>query len=357
MKLGDVATRANHRIELAGDWTDLPPYCEAHGGRIINLAVNVPGLVIEVEAKGTAGSGVEFVALDSGVAEIIESSTALDDDAPLGALFLAKATFRDFLRRRGCDDLGVFLADHRGKGLRIQTNSNAPAGSGLGTSSILATLVRLALARSVGERLDNQEACWQTYEMETTLGLGSGWQDQLGGILPGIKQISYQPGDRPQIEALSPPAAFMNRFQELTVLAYTGRTRYSGNILNEVGERIRSRPETVAVLDALKEECTPMRQALLTGDWELFGGLVNRITGLQRALHPGIVTEQVSDLFAMTSHLCIGSRICGAGGEGFLLFIAKANEQREFLVQFLSRAGLRCFSMMPGNGIVLSVRN
>ena len=235
---------------------NLPPYCEAHGGRI-NLAINVPGLVIEVEAKGTAGSGVEFVALDSGVAEIIESPAALDDDAPQSSLFLAKATFHDFLRRRGCDDLGVFLADHRGRGLRIQTNSNAPTGSGLGTSSILATLVRLAVAWSVGEELDYQEACWQTYEMETALGLGSGWQDQLGGILPGIKQISYRPGDRPQIEALSPPAAFMNRFQELTVLAYTGRTRYSGNILNEVGGRIRNSPETVAVLDALKEECIP----------------------------------------------------------------------------------------------------
>ncbi len=351
-----VSVCASHRVELAGDWSDLPGYCQLHGGRVINMAIDIPGFVIEVHGSRISRPVVEIVSLDNEASEIIASASQLRCDTTANPLFLAKATMNSFVQQSDYShDLSSFLAHGLDGGMKITTNSTAPTGSGLGTSSILATAIRAVISHLLGEPLDPLEACWQNFLMESSLGLGSGWQDQIGGILPGVKDIIYDASSRPAICFLTPPVEFIEQLIALSVLAYTGHTRYSGDILNQVGNDLKRSPHTVKIVKSLKAICTPVQHALKAGDYAVFGDLVNQMTELQKRLHPGIIPQHIRRLFKEASPYCFGSRICGAGGEGFLLFFAKGMAEKESLIQLLANAELRYYSMSQGSGLEINI--
>ena len=251
---------ASHRLELAGDWSDLPEYNLNGTGRVINVAVEIPGLILEARASITQTAGIEIISEDRGCSEQLLSLSNLQPTSPAGdPLFLSKSVLCSYLQLsagRGFADTQhwVFGA---GRGLRVVTNSTAPVGSGLGTSSILAAALFLALGHLAGSPLSEADACWRTYEMERACGLGSGWQDQIGGIIRGIKDITCTEGNRLTIRRVTAPQSLFDQLAKFTVLSFTNRTRFSGTILNEVDSLIRTDRKARGVIDSLKALCRP----------------------------------------------------------------------------------------------------
>jgi len=347
-----ITCRANHRIELAGDWTDLPPYCDVYGGRLINMAISIPDFIIEVNASKIDSLTIELSSLDRNASEVIASSSQLKDDGPTGPLFLGKSTINGFLKQSPWpEDLGSFLRNCCGGGIRLVTRSTAPSGAGLGSSSILSTAIWKVVSHLIGMPLEPQEACWQSFLMESSLGLGSGWQDQIGGVIAGIKDIHYQPGGRPVIRSVPTTAEFVQTINTLTILAYTGGTRYSGDILNQVNDQIKTDNKTVRIIDDLKSLCDPMMYALKMGDYPGFGRIVREINVLEQRLHPRIVPERIGVLMQETQPHFHGAKMCGAGGEGFLAFFTKGIEEKKYLTKVLENSSMKVYSVSIGTGM------
>jgi galactokinase/mevalonate kinase-like predicted kinase len=348
-----VIVKASHRLELAGDWSDLPEYYLRNAGRVINVAMDIPELVIEIQASIINTPGIEIISLDRKSSESFRSFSELQPTSPeTDPLFLLKAAVRFWgqapSERNETLNGDSFLRE--GKGIRIVTNSTAPAGSGLGTSSILGAAILLAMSRLAGPPLSATDACWRTYEMERAYALGSGWQDQVGGIMPGIKDITCTQDNHLTISQIDSPPSFTENFARFTVLAFTNQTRFSGTILNEVNTLLRSSPPAVRIIDSLKSICDPVKQAVCSGHYDEIGFCFNEMTDLQRRLHPSIIPDHILEIFKQVENLCYGARMCGAGGNGFLVFFSKGDSERAALFKWLEAAGYRRYSCAVGQG-------
>ena len=152
-----VILKASHRLELGGDWSDLSGYSDQKGGRVINVAVDIPGLIIQVHASPIETQRVEISSLDQRQSVLLNlTDYASKPDHNLDPLFLLKATVQSTLQQYlgiNYDTLDPVL-DLQDGGLRIATNSTAPMGSGLGTSGILATALRIAVSQVINAPIE-----------------------------------------------------------------------------------------------------------------------------------------------------------------------------------------------------------
>ena len=183
--------RSPVRIDLAGGWTDTPPYCLNEGGNVINLAITLNGQPpLQVYIKPNKEQyRIILRSIDLGAMETVTTYEELRHFNVVGSPFsipkaaLALAGFHpDFCRERYAsleEQLKAF-----GAGLEVTLLSAIPAGSGLGTSSILAATMLGAINDFCGLGWDKQEIGNRTLVLEQLLTTGGGWQDQYGGILP-----------------------------------------------------------------------------------------------------------------------------------------------------------------------------
>jgi galactokinase/mevalonate kinase-like predicted kinase len=315
------------------------------------MAIAIPEFDLEATASRTDSLTVELTSLDRNASDIFDSASRLTDDGPGGPLFLGKSVINCFLEKSQWPrDLKTFLREGCGGGIRLVTKSKAPFGSGLGTSSILSTLIWKAISELLGAPLEPKEACQRSFVMEQSLGLGSGWQDQIGGIIPGIKDIHYKPGLGTDIRSVD-SHNITTSINDLGLLAHTGGTRYSGRILNEVNASIKRDTKIVKIIDELKGLCGPTIHAIRSGDYINFGEIVRRINELEQQLHQGIVPERIRSLLRQAQPWFHGAKMCGAGGEGFLAFFTKGVEEKRKLKEFLERASLKVYSLCIGKGM------
>lgn len=238
-----VWARSPLRLDLAGGWTGTPPYCLEHGGRVLNLGVNLNRQPpIQVFAKLCPRPELVLRSIDLGVEQRITTYAELDTFAQPGSeLALAKAALAlaGFLPRFHAT--GGYLSlraqlEAFGGGIEISMLSAAPKGSGLGSSSILAATLQAAVGDLCGLGWDRHVLFQRTLALEQMLTTGGGWQDQGGAIFPGIKLIETARGlaQTPVVRWL-PPTLFESEYANKRILLYyTGYTRLARNILAEI---------------------------------------------------------------------------------------------------------------------------
>ena len=189
--------RSPVRIDLAGGWTDTPPYSLYAGGAVVNIAIELNGQQpLQVYVKPSADYRIVLRSIDLGASEIVEDFERLASYHTVGSPFSipkAALTLAGFRPRTSSDTLQEFLHDF-GSGLEITLLSAIPAGSGLGTSSILAATVLGALSEFCGIGWDAGEISHRTLALEQLLTTGGGWQDQYGGVLGGVKLLRTDEG-------------------------------------------------------------------------------------------------------------------------------------------------------------------
>ena len=201
--------RSPVRLDLAGGWTDTPPYCLEHGGKVVNLAVNLNGQPpIQAFAKLSSRPELVMRSIDLGAEQRVETYEDLASFAQPGSEFaVAKAAFAlaGFLPRFHAGgryrSLREQLEDFGG-GIEVSLLCAVPKGSGLGTSSLLAATVLATIGNLCGLRWDQNILFGRTLALEQLMTTGGGWQDQAGGIYQGIKLIETGPGLKQ-----SPPCA------------------------------------------------------------------------------------------------------------------------------------------------------
>ncbi|MCK4748068.1 MAG: bifunctional fucokinase/L-fucose-1-P-guanylyltransferase, partial [Bacteroidales bacterium] len=187
--------RSPVRLDLAGGWTDTPPYCIMEGGKVVNMSVELNGqLPLQVFARPLEEQKIILRSIDLGEKLEITSFEALAKYDRLGGGFsipmaaLVLAGFGPAFSRKKYPDLAAQLKDF-GCGIEMSLLAAIPKGSGLGTSSNLAATVLGTLSEFCGLNWDKHDVAYRTLILEQMLTTGGGWQDQYGGIFEGVKLL------------------------------------------------------------------------------------------------------------------------------------------------------------------------
>jgi galactokinase/mevalonate kinase-like predicted kinase len=337
--------RSPVRIDLAGGWTDTPPYCLMEGGNVINLAIELNGQPpLQAYVKPCKEPHIILRSIDLGASEKIETFEELADFNHVGSPFsipkaaLVLAGFQPGFSTEKYDSLEEQLQAF-GCGIELTMLSAIPAGSGLGTSSILASTVLGALNEFCGLMWDKNEIGRRTLVLEQLLTTGGGWQDQFGGLLPGIKLLQTEKGfDQKPVTRWLPSALFTQpEYQACHLLYYTGITRTAKNILSEIVRRMfLNQHEELSILRDMKAHTMDMYEAIQREDFQEMGRLVRKTWQQNQLIDSGTNPESVSKITKLVNDLCLGYKLPGAGGGGYLYMIAKDPEAAARIKQILS---------------------
>lgn len=339
--------RSPVRLDLAGGWSDTPPYCIEHGGKVVNLAVDLNGQPpIQVFAKLNAQHEIVLRSIDLGLEERVRTYEELDSFArPDSAFSLAKAAFAlaGFLPRFSGGESFSTLREQLqafGGGVELSVLAAVPKGSGLGTSSILAATVLAVLSEISGLGWDRNALFSRTLALEQMLTTGGGWQDQAGAIYRGVKLIETRAGlDQKPLLRWLPDHLFGHDYANRSVLLYyTGITRLAKNILGEIVRGIfLNSPAHLRIIGEISNHATATAEAIQKCDYALLCETIARSWQLNQQLDSGTNPEAVQRILTPVQGYIGGAKLLGAGGGGFLLMLAKdsnaAHRIREHLTQ------------------------
>ena len=326
----EVNVKLPVRVNWGGGWTDTPPHCQEHGGVVLNAAISLKGnlpiqvsirkldeLVVELESQDIGAHGV-FTQMD----EVNNCGNPYDKFALHKAALIACGV----IKKNDTRNLQEVLQE-LGGGIYLSTQViNVPKGSGLGTSSILAGACVKGLFEFFGEEVEESILYDVVLSMEQLMSTGGGWQDQVGGLTPGIKMITTVPGiDQViKVEPVVLKEETLKELQERFALIYTGQRRLARNLLRDVvGGYIGNRKESLDALHKMKRVAVLMQFELEQGNIDAFADLLNQHWELSIQLDKGSTNTCIQQIFMACEDLIDGKFISGAGGGGFLQVILK----------------------------------
>jgi len=327
--------RSPLRFDLAGGWTDTPPYCLLQGGRVLNVAIELNGqppiqvfirrserfdVLLRSIDLGTERRFFTFDDLNANLTEMSEFSLA---QAALSLAGFTPQTGRGSLK----DQLEAF-----GGGIEMSLLAAVPKGSGLGTSSILASTILATLNEFCSLGWSQSDVMARTLALEQILSTGGGWQDQVGGCLAGIKDLETNPGliQNPTCRWLPERLLGPDNANHVALLYYTGITRVAKSVLREIvrGMFLNS-GRRLDTLRKIRENVDPAVEAIQRNDMGALGAAIKRSWELNQELDSGTNPPAVQSILAKVEDHLLGAKLLGAGGGGFIFMIAKDPESAQ----------------------------
>ncbi|XP_044843401.1 L-fucose kinase isoform X2 [Mauremys mutica] len=266
-----------------------------------------------------------------------------------GALLKAAFICTQIVTLTSQKSLQAQLLECSGGGFEVHSWSSLPHGSGLGTSSILAGAVMAALYRAAGKSANAESLIHAVLHLEQVLTTGGGWQDQVGGLVPGIK-IGRSKALLPlkvEVEQIPVPEGFPQTLNQHLLLIYTGKTRLARNLLQDVLRNWYARlPAIVQNADALVSNAEQCARAFRQGHLPLLGECLTHYWQQKKCMAPGCEPLAVRRMMDALQPYVYGQSLAGAGGGGFLYILTKEPSQKDFLQQILANTeGLGNFSI------------
>ena len=303
-----VRARAPLRLGLAGGGTDVSPYCDSHGGYVLNATIARYAYAV---VKPLNEPVVRFVATDYAQSEVL----SLDEELVLnGKLNLHKAVYREMMQ--------AFNGGRR-LPLELSTFCDAPAGSGLRSSSTLVVVMIRAFAELLNVPLDDYAIAHLAFRIERIdCGLQGGRQDQYSATFGGFNFMEFYADDRAVINPLRVKNWIICELEASLLLFYTGVSRESARIIADQSAHISS--GSVGALEAMhgiKRDALVMKECVLKGDFDgivqaMRSGWENKRRTAKTVSNPHI--EEIHDA-ALKAGASAG-KVSGAGGGGFMMF-------------------------------------
>ncbi len=321
-----VESKLPLRVNFGGVWSDASPYSNEFGGKVLNAAITLnEQLPVSCRIEKTDKKALIFRSVDLGVEK---------EYTNIKELFSSYNEKDDFLiHKAACLACGLLTQDtnlneffNKYGGIRITTNvENIPVGSGLGTSSILCAAAADAMYRFMSKKFNEQKIFETVLTMEQLMGIGGGWQDQIGGYISGFKISTAQRGciQKFYVKSLNVSDSFLGELQKRYLLIYTGQKRKTKNILKNVMDNIYEKEECFAVMQKIKDLADQMTLAIENDDIEQFSFLLNEHWLCLKKLNKEISNDKIERIYKCIKNCLSGFFICGAGGGGFLQVILK----------------------------------
>lgn len=337
--------RSPVRIDIAGGWTDTPPFCLMEGGNVINLAIELNGQPpLQTYVKPCSKPHIVLRSIDLGASETITTYEELAVYNKVGSPFSipkAALSLAGFLPKFSVEHFTSLEEQLRafGCGIEVTLLSAIPAGSGLGTSSLLASTVLGAVSDFCGLGWDKAEIGHRTLLLEQLLTTGGGWQDQFGGLLPGVKLLQTERGFKqsPEVRYLPSDLFTQSDYRACHLLYYTGITRTAKSILAEIVRKMFLNDNNeLGHLREMKGHAMDMFDAIQRMDFDRMGHLVRKTWKQNQAIDSGTNPEPVESITRLIDDLCLGYKLPGAGGGGYLYMVAKDVEAAARIRHILS---------------------
>ncbi len=299
-----VRARAPLRLSFGGGGTDVSPYPEERGGMVLSATINQYAWA---SLRPRRDSKLTLASLDYDVVAHYDHPKRMTFD---GNLDLFKAVLKALKVKRGAD---------------LWVHSDAPPGSGLGSSSTLVVALIGAIAEWLNLPLSTYEVAELAYRVERVdMGLAGGRQDQYAAAFGGFNFIEFH-RDSTVVNPLRIRTDVLDELQYRLLLCYLGQTRQSARIIDRQTASYRAgKPQVVSALDRLKAETIDMKNALLLGDVDGLGELLHQAWENKKKLDEGISSGPIDKLYALARREgAIGGTMPGAGGGGYFLLLTR----------------------------------
>lgn len=314
-----IRARAPLRLGLAGGGTDVSPFSDDHGGYVLNATIDLYAqAIIEPRNDGR----IILLAEDREESAEFRNDDGMPDDEPLR---LHKGIYRRVIRQ---------FNGGRPLSLKLTTYADAPAGSGLGTSSTMVVCMLQAYSEWLQLGLGEYEIAHLAFEIERLeLNLAGGKQDQYAAAFGGFNFIEFGAQDKVLVNPLRVKDWLIGELEASTVLYYTGQSRESAHIIQEQINNARSgEANSVEAMMVLKQEALAMKEAILRCDLPHYAQILGRSWTAKKKMAQGITNPQIDAVYdtAMAAGALAG-KISGAGGGGFMMFFVPPERRMKVL--------------------------
>jgi D-glycero-alpha-D-manno-heptose-7-phosphate kinase len=294
---------------MAGGGTDVAPYSDLYGGAVLNATVDMYAYCV---AEPWEEQQIVFHAADRNETY----ASALTDFLPMdGTLDLHKGVYNRIVKEY---NHGVPL------GLKLTTYSDAPAGSGLGSSSTLVVAMIQAFVEWLKLPLGEYDVAHLAYEIERCdVGLKGGKQDQYAAAFGGFNFIEFYAKDRVIVNPLRIKNWIINELESSLVLYFSGVSRESAKIINEQSQRIASgHSQSLEATHEIRRFALLQKESLLKGDIAAFADGLNASWRAKKQLAQGITNDELETVYGIATDAgAYAGKLSGAGGGGFLMFM------------------------------------
>lgn len=311
-----IRSKAPLRLGLAGGGSDVAPYCDMYGGLVLNATIN---LYAYCSIEETDSNTIRIRSYDADCFDEYPLSDSLEID---GKASLIKGTYNRVMR-----DFGL-----QAHGFCITTWNDAPAGSGLGTSSTMVVCILKAFIEWKGLPLGDYETARLAYEIEREdLGLAGGKQDQYAAAFGGFNYMEFRQDGTVIVNPLKIKRWIADELESSMMLYFTGRSRSSADIIRE--EQKNAATGEVSAIEAthrIKQSAVDMKLAILKGDTRAFADIVEQAWEDKKKMASAISNPVIQEAFdAAMAAGALAGKVSGAGGGGFIMFIVEPTRRKE----------------------------
>lgn len=305
-------SKAPLRIGLAGGGTDVSPYSDLFGGAILNATLS---LYAKATIEPIADNKIILEAIDRNEEQVFDWDTSLPVN---GTLDLLKGVYN-----RVQQDYGI-----KQQGFRLSTFVDAPAGSGLGTSSTLVVAILGAFAEMLKLPMGEYDMAHYAYEIERIdLKLAGGKQDQYAATFGGVNFMEFYGDDKVIVNPLRVKQQHLFELENNLLLYYTSTSRESAEIIKKQSKNVTEKKEkSIEAMHHLKDQARMMKEALLKGRLNEIGEILDYGFQQKRQMAEGISNTLMEDIYETAKKAgATGGKISGAGGGGFMIFYCPVN--------------------------------
>lgn len=305
-------SKAPLRLGLAGGGTDVSPYCDMYGGNILNATIS---LYAHASIELTDDNKITIEATDRGESFTYDKQDELPID---GQLDLAKGVYNNLVKTYG----------PMSSGFKLTTFVDAPAGSGLGSSSTLMVAILGAFVEWLQLPLGEYDIAHLSYKIEREeLGMAGGKQDQYAATFGGVNFMEFYDSNRVIVNPLRVKRRYLFELENNLLLYFTSTSRLSSTIIEAQTKNVKEKNEkSIEAMHQLKEQAKMMKEALLKGEIDKIGSILDYGFKFKKQMASGISNEGIDDIYNTAIKAgATGGKISGAGGGGFMMFYCPAN--------------------------------
>lgn len=322
-----IRSKAPLRLGLAGGGSDVAPYSDLYGGAILNATVNMHAYATIIPRND---GKIILSNYDNHQHTVFQSEKSLKINNKFD---LHKGVYnrvvKDFVRKPLSFELSTFV--------------DAPPGSGLGTSSTLAVTILGAFTEWLKLPLGEYDIARLAYEIERIdLGMAGGKQDQYAATFGGVNFMEFFKDDKVIVNPLRIRNIYLNELAYSLILYYTETSRLSSKIIERQASNVlQNKVESIEAMHQLKLQASMMKEALLKGDLDEIGRILDYGWHYKKQMAEDITNEQLDLIYETAKKAgASGGKISGAGGGGFMIFYCPDNTRAQ-VGQALEKLGGR----------------